>query len=108
MNNESEVNEIKKFVRTYIREVLLGTKGKNPDLSSVIVWVESVNPITDSVLLGLALGTSTGCSPFCGCAAADITQFIQKSLKQEFPWIRSIAGKPGIPSEEVLKGWQKI
>ena len=108
MNNEAEVNDIKKFVHGYIREVLLATKGKNPDLSLVIVWVESVNPVSNMVTLGFALGAATGCSPFCGCAAADIAKFVQKALKQEFPWIRSVVGKAAIPSPEVLKDWQKL
>jgi len=97
--------EIQKFLMDYVKKLLAATVGKNPDLSKVIIWVESYDSKTGIVVLGLALGTGTGCSPFCGCAARQITEYIEGLLKNKFSFVKKVRGEPGVPSQVVLDEW---
>lgn len=100
------INErIKEFLFSDVRKILKATSGKNPDLSKVIVWLEEFNPQNKVVVLGLALGTATGCSPFCGCAANQITEVIERMMKHQFPEINKVVGFAKVPTPNILEEW---
>ena len=107
MNGEEKRLMIKKFLLEKARPILKNTAGKEPDLSNVILWLESLNEERNTVVIGLALGNSTGCSPFCGCAANQIAAFIEGVLKKELPWVASVIGKAAMPTQETLTEWKE-
>ena len=78
---------------------------KNEMLKDVVAWVKDFNEQSGTVSLGLALGTSTGCSPFCGCAAMQIAEMIGEELQVKFPEIKRAVGIAAIPEEEILTTW---
>ena len=102
-NQELPVKTLNEFLIKIIKPKLQ----KKPDLKEVIVWVSSWNPATKNLRLGLALGKSTGCSPFCGCAAKQLTKILEKYLIEKFPEIENVYGEAALPSEEFLKEWNK-
>jgi len=79
----------------------------NPQLQKVIVWVKAVNASTGLVTLGLALGDGTGCSPFCGCAANQISELIEEKMLKCFPGLARVRGEADIPKPEVMDKWNK-
>ncbi len=87
-----------------LEEIKPGIK-KNETLKDVIVWVKNFNEGNGTLSLGLALGTSTGCSPFCGCAAKQIADLIGEELTEHFPEIKRTIGTAEIPEDEVLSKW---
>ncbi len=94
--------ELEKFLLEEIRPKLKN----DPQLSKVVVWVEELNPEKKSVKLALALGSSSGCSPFCGCAAQEITDKIGKKIKEKFPDVQKIYGSASInPPSGYLEKW---
>ena len=108
MNREEAALAIEKFLLNDVRRLLKATAGKNPDLSKVIVWLKMIQEDQDenvSIILGLALGSGTGCSPFCGCAANQIAEFIEEKLKSKFSWLKRVRGEAAMPSEKELKQW---
>jgi Fe-S cluster biogenesis protein NfuA len=107
MTAEEKFQAINEFLNTEIRDLLKATAGKNPDLSQVVVWLLEINPQNNVVILGLALGTATGCSPFCGCAANQITEVIERIIKREFDWVRKVVGQASVPTQEIINKWNR-
>jgi len=105
MDKEEERKKIEEFLFNDVKRLLKGTAGKHTDLSKVIVWLEDLNLESETVTLGLALGSGTGCSPFCGCAAKDIVQYMGKKLGNEFAWVKFVRGQPSIPDQSILDKW---
>lgn len=97
--------QIKQVVLGEVRQMLRATAGQNPDLSKVIVWLRQFNDVNNVVTLGLALGTATGCNPFCGCAAQETVEVIEELMKEKLPFIRKVAGKAKVPSKKILAEW---
>jgi len=97
--------DIKEFLQTDVRSWLKETKGKDTDLSTVVIWLEEYNSVNNVVTLGLAIGSATGCSPFCGCAAKDITEMIGDRLIKKLPWVRKVHGQAKVPSKQILDKW---
>lgn len=105
MNKEEEVREIEVFLLSFIRPLLKNTQGKRPDLSKVVVWLKEFNVDSGVVIIGLALSGDVGCSPFCGCAANQIAEFIEEKMKSKFFWLKRVRGEAAMPSEKELKQW---
>lgn len=104
----SHEEEVKEFLLNVVRKMLKDTAGKEPDLSKVMVWLLEINPQNNVVVLGLALGTATGCSPFCGCAVNQIAEVIEKRIKQRFDWVRKVVGQASVPTQEILNKWNSV
>ena len=105
MSVSEESEKIRQFLLQDARPLLKGTAGKNPDLSRVVVWLNSYDSDTGAAILGLALGSGTGCSPFCGCAAKEISKYIGNLLKNNFSFIKHARGEACIPPQDVLDKW---
>ena len=99
MNGKTEV------MNGYLLEEIRPMIQKNETLKDVVVWVKDFNEKTGTVSLGLALGSSTGCSPFCGCAAKQIADLIGEELQGKYPEIKRTIGIAEIPQDEVLQSW---
>jgi Fe-S cluster biogenesis protein NfuA len=96
-----KVDVISGFVQEEIRPLI-----KNHEiLKDVVVWVKDFNEDSGTVSLGLALGSSTGCSPFCGCAASQIAELIGEELQVKFPEVKRAVGIAAIPEDEILTAW---
>jgi len=105
--SEEFQKELSRFILDSVRKKLRATAGRNPDLSKVVVWLENYNPDTGMVVLGLALGTGTGCSPFCGCAANQIAEALEASFKNHFSWVKKVRGEAKMPGPRILEDWNK-
>jgi len=90
----------------YITRQLKPLMKRNKSLKEVIVWVKNFNEKRGLVHLGMALGNSAGCSPFCGCAARQVAEVIGEELKKEFPDVLQAVGVAEIPPEEIVTGWK--
>lgn len=106
MNKETE-DKLKEFLLKKIRPILKQTAGKETDLSEIVVWLENYNDQNNVATLGIALRGKTGCSPFCGCAANQITKLIERAVKREFSFVNKVVGQAGLPSQEVLAEWNE-
>lgn len=75
----------------------------------IVVWVKKFDEKTGTLYLGMALGTTAGCSPFCGCAAHQIGEVIGEALKNLFPEteIRKTVGLAELPPDDVLASWKE-
>lgn len=101
--NPATKDAIQEFLLKEVKPKLLAYD----QLKEVVIWVDAYNENTKIVRLGLALGKSTGCSPFCGCAAHQLTEQVEKLLIQKFPDIEKAYGVAKIPPKEILEQWQK-
>ena len=97
----------KEAIEAFLLDNIRPRLKKNPQLKDVVVWVESLNDARGFVTLGMALGSGTGCSPFCGCAANQIAELIEKELCQKFSGIARVFGKAALPAQEYLDQWNK-
>ncbi|MFN4181688.1 MAG: hypothetical protein ACK4G3_00520 [bacterium] len=96
-----KVAEINEYLLSEIRPLIK----QSPPIADVIVWVKDFNEESGVLHLGLALGNSTGCSPFCGCAARQIAELIGEELQAKFPEIRRTLGIAELPEPEFLRRW---
>ena len=72
---------------------------KQPDerMQGLKVWVNRVVPDRGLVYLGMALGASLGCSPFCGCAAKQIGEQCEPFLLERVPWLTRVVVEAQAP-----------
>ena len=96
------VEALQKFL---VEEIKPKLKKKDARLQDVIVWVDSYNEKTKVVRLGLALGQGTGCSPFCGCAARELAEEIEKYTMEKFPDIEKLYGVAMLPDKKIVDAW---
>ncbi len=92
-------------INGYIFEEIRPLIKQSPQVQDVIVWAKDFNEENGTLYLGLALGNSTGCSPFCGCAARQIAELIGEELQMKFPEIRRTLGFAELPEPEILNRW---
>ncbi len=96
--------EIKQFILNELRPRMRAS----PGIEDVIVWIKYFNEKTGTVHLGFALGSSTGCSPFCGCAAKQLTEIIGLEIQKVFPFVNKIVGTAELPSNDYILIWNNI
>lgn len=95
------LKEIENFILNNLRPRIK----MSPGIEDVIVWVKDVEEKKGIIQIGVALGDSTGCSPFCSCAARQITEIIFEELRKKFPQLKKAVGITELPSEDYLKKW---
>ncbi|MEO0255627.1 MAG: hypothetical protein ABIN20_09435 [candidate division WOR-3 bacterium] len=103
-NKDSLLKEIEDFILNDIRPRIK----MSPGIEDVIVWVKDVDNKKGTIQMGVALGDSTGCSPFCGCAARQITEIIFEELRKKFPQLKKAVGIAELPPEDYLKKWAEV
>ncbi len=103
--SSSVEEEINSFLLNDLRPKFRKTAGEDPDLSEVVVWLKECRKEQGLVMLGMAISKGTGCSPFCGCAAGQISDAIGEMMKKRFAWIKKVHGEASFPPEDVLKRW---
>jgi hypothetical protein len=91
----------------YILDEVRPRLKNSPQLQEVIAWAKGFNKSTGILYLGMALGNSTGCSPFCGCAAREIAEVIGEEIKKDFPEIKSAVGMAEYPPEGFIEKWNE-
>ncbi|GEM_PF-2439426 len=85
-------------VTAQLQELL--TKQTDPRLQEVKVWVNRVNGERGMLYLGIALGESLGCSPFCGCAAKQIGEQFEPFMLERLSWLSRVIVEPEAPTEQ--------
>ncbi len=97
---------LKEEMNAYILREIRPRIQATPEIRDVIVWVREFHEPTGTLVLGLALGQGTGCSPFCGCAAKQLAELIGAEMRDAFPQIRRTLGVAELPTEEILHAWR--
>ena len=85
-------------VTMQLQELL--AKQADPRMQEVKVWVNRVNGERGMLYLGIALGESLGCSPFCGCAAKQIGEQFEPFMLEKLSWLNRVIVEPEAPSEQ--------
>lgn len=75
-------------------------KQKDPRLQPVKVWVNRINSERGILYVGISLGEELGCSPFCGCAAKQISDQFEPFLLERLPWLTRVIAEPQAPTEK--------
>jgi len=73
----------------------------------MIAWVQRFDERSGTLHLGLALGTASGCSPFCGCAAREIAEVIGDELQRLYPQVRRTIGLAELPPTSIVALWNE-
>lgn len=107
MTKQEKEAAIEDFLLKDFRSWLMRTEGRGIDLSKAIVWLESLDDRINAVVVGMALGSGMGCSPFCGCAANQLAESLEKYLKEKFPWVNRVHGTAKMAPARVLREWNQ-
>lgn len=103
---QTTIQEINDFLRAKLPELKIGTSIQS---LSVIAWIHEHTEQNRTIILGLALQQGVGCSPFCGCAATQILQLLEPTLKTKFPELQHfrIYGRAMLPPQEIQNQWKQ-
>ncbi|MCS7185276.1 MAG: hypothetical protein NZ870_05095 [bacterium] len=97
--DNSKITELEDFLKEEIIPRIEATE----NIKNVKVWIKSFNSDTGVLQLGMALGSSVGCSPFCGCAANQLAEIIGEEIKKKFDYVKRVVGVPELPPNRIIK-----
>lgn len=72
-------------------------KQEDPKVRGVKIWVNKLESQRGMLWLGIALGESLGCSPFCGCAAKQMGEQMEPFLLERVPWLTRVVVEAQAP-----------
>lgn len=94
----TKTEEVQKFLEEVLAPLM--EKSTTPGLDQVEVSINSINEEKGIVKLKLSLGVGLGCSPFCGCAARQLADAIERLMIEKLSWVTRVVGMASAPGKE--------